>query len=91
MVYDVTKIRHWVALWVWKRLGSVTFSDIYFVFFETNVNLSIAGEAKNLVLRNHGSGGQRDVYCTISLDQEEIFRSATAEKTHECVTLRFKS
>ncbi|XP_050714629.1 GTPase-activating protein-like isoform X2 [Eriocheir sinensis] len=39
------------------------------------------GEAKNLVLRNHGSGGQRDVYCAISLDQEEIFRSATAEKT----------
>ncbi|KAK8400325.1 hypothetical protein O3P69_003195 [Scylla paramamosain] len=39
------------------------------------------GEAKNLILRNHGSGGQRDVYCCISLDQEEIFRSATAEKT----------
>ncbi|XP_045624845.1 ras GTPase-activating protein 3 [Procambarus clarkii] len=39
------------------------------------------GEAKNLVLRNHGNSGQRDVYCAISLDQEEIFRSATAEKT----------
>ncbi|XP_069955565.1 ras GTPase-activating protein 3 isoform X4 [Cherax quadricarinatus] len=39
------------------------------------------GEAKNLVLRNHGTSGQRDVYCSISLDQEEIFRSATAEKT----------
>ncbi|MPC27319.1 Ras GTPase-activating protein 3 [Portunus trituberculatus] len=41
------------------------------------------GEAKNLIQRNHGSGGQRDVYCRISLDQEQIFRSATAEKTHD--------
>ncbi|ROT82095.1 ras GTPase-activating protein 3 isoform X1 [Penaeus vannamei] len=41
------------------------------------------GEAKNLVLRNHGNAGPRDVYCTISLDQEEIFRSATAEKTQD--------
>ncbi|KAK7074041.1 Ras GTPase-activating protein 2, partial [Halocaridina rubra] len=38
------------------------------------------GEAKNLV-RSHGNAGPRDVYCTVSLDQEEIFRSAPAEKT----------
>ncbi|KAB7493726.1 hypothetical protein Anas_07395, partial [Armadillidium nasatum] len=41
------------------------------------------GEAKNLIPRNHGSVGQRDIYCVISLDKEEIFRSATIEKTLE--------
>lgn len=39
------------------------------------------GEAKNLQSRNHGSTLQRDVYCTVSLDQEEIFRTTTMEKT----------
>ncbi|KAI4464411.1 ras gtpase-activating protein [Holotrichia oblita] len=38
------------------------------------------GEAKNLQCRNHVSL-QRDVYCTLSLDQEEIFRTSTIEKT----------
>ncbi|XP_068236209.1 ras GTPase-activating protein 3 [Palaemon carinicauda] len=39
------------------------------------------GEAKNLYVRNHGNASPRDVYCTVSLDQEEIFRSAPVEKT----------
>ncbi|XP_067014375.2 ras GTPase-activating protein 3 isoform X2 [Anabrus simplex] len=39
------------------------------------------GEAKNLQCRSHGSVGQRDVYCTLSLDQEEIFRTTTIERT----------
>lgn len=72
-------------------LGSMPCPDVYSVFLETNMIMSLAGEAKNLVLRNHGSGGQRDVYCAISLDQEEIFRSATAEKTLEYVLLHSKT
>lgn len=39
------------------------------------------GEAKNLPPRSHASVGQRDTYCTLSLDQEEIFRTSTIEKT----------
>ncbi|XP_026276924.1 GTPase-activating protein [Frankliniella occidentalis] len=39
------------------------------------------GEAKNLPSRSHGSINQRDVYCALSLDQEEIFRTETIEKT----------
>lgn len=39
------------------------------------------GEAKNLQPRTHGSSQQRDIYCTLSLDQEEIFRTSTIEKT----------
>lgn len=41
------------------------------------------GEAKNLQARSHGSSinNYRDVYCTLSLDQEEIFRTSTIEKT----------
>ncbi|XP_029038285.1 GTPase-activating protein isoform X3 [Osmia bicornis bicornis] len=39
------------------------------------------GEVKNLQGRSHGSPGARDVYCTLSLDQEEIFRTATMERT----------
>ncbi|XP_046990174.1 GTPase-activating protein isoform X1 [Schistocerca americana] len=39
------------------------------------------GEAKNLQCRSHGSVGQRDVYCTLTLDQEEIFRTTTIERT----------
>ncbi|XP_022912697.1 GTPase-activating protein [Onthophagus taurus] len=38
------------------------------------------GAAKNLQCRSHTSV-QRDVYCTVSLDQEEIFRTSTIEKT----------
>ncbi|XP_046393284.1 GTPase-activating protein isoform X1 [Ischnura elegans] len=39
------------------------------------------GEAKNLPPRSHGSVGQREVYCTLSLDQEEIFRTTTSERS----------
>ncbi|XP_012228445.1 ras GTPase-activating protein 3 isoform X1 [Linepithema humile] len=39
------------------------------------------GEAKNLQSRSHGSPGIRDVYCALSLDQEEIFRTTTMERT----------
>ncbi|KAL1490589.1 hypothetical protein ABEB36_013257 [Hypothenemus hampei] len=39
------------------------------------------GEAKNLPSRSHGSFIPRDVYCTLSLDQEEIFRTTTAYQT----------
>ncbi|CAL1677363.1 unnamed protein product [Lasius platythorax] len=39
------------------------------------------GEAKNLQSRSHGSPSTRDVYCTLSLDQEEIFRTTTMERT----------
>nr|XP_050866902.1 ras GTPase-activating protein 3 isoform X3 [Vespula vulgaris] len=38
-------------------------------------------EAKNLQSRSHGSPGTRDVYCALSLDQEEIFRTTTMERT----------
>ncbi|XP_017080853.1 GTPase-activating protein isoform X2 [Drosophila eugracilis] len=44
------------------------------------------GEAKNLSSRNAANTscstqGTRDVYCTIALDQEEIFRTPTIERT----------
>ncbi|XP_011687807.1 PREDICTED: ras GTPase-activating protein 3 isoform X2 [Wasmannia auropunctata] len=39
------------------------------------------GEAKNLQSRSHGYPGTRDVYCTLSLDQEEIFKTTTMERT----------
>ncbi|XP_012251278.2 GTPase-activating protein isoform X5 [Athalia rosae] len=39
------------------------------------------GEVKNLPSRSHGSPDTRDVYCTLSLDQEEIFRTTTMERT----------
>ncbi|RZF38857.1 hypothetical protein LSTR_LSTR015632 [Laodelphax striatellus] len=39
------------------------------------------GEAKNLPSRHHGSVSERDVFCALSLDQEEIFRTSTIEKT----------
>ncbi|XP_055373374.1 GTPase-activating protein isoform X2 [Condylostylus longicornis] len=41
-------------------------------------------EAKNLSSRNNGTGGTagvRDVYCTVALDQEEICRTPTIERT----------
>lgn len=43
-----------------------------------------AGEAKNLQGRNNctnGSNATRDVYCTVALDQEEITRTPTIERT----------
>ncbi|XP_059619518.1 GTPase-activating protein [Phlebotomus argentipes] len=42
------------------------------------------GDAKDLVGRNggtNGSTGVRDVFCTIALDQEEICRTPTIERT----------
>lgn len=42
------------------------------------------GEAKNLQGRNNctnGSNAYRDVYCTVALDQEEITRTPTIERT----------
>ncbi|XP_047514528.1 GTPase-activating protein isoform X2 [Pieris napi] len=39
------------------------------------------GEAKNLPGRNNGAACARDIYCVLSLDQEEIFRTSTIERT----------
>ncbi|CAG9576019.1 unnamed protein product [Danaus chrysippus] len=39
------------------------------------------GEAKNLPARNNGAASHRDIYCVLSLDQEEIFRTSTMERT----------
>nr|AJE26302.1 Ras GTPase-activating protein [Microdera dzhungarica] len=39
------------------------------------------GEAKQLLPRSNLSSVVRDVYCTLSLDQEEIYRTKTVEKT----------
>ncbi|CAH0406079.1 unnamed protein product [Chilo suppressalis] len=39
------------------------------------------GEAKNLPRRSHGGTCDRDIYCVLSLDQEEIFRTSTMERT----------
>jgi len=39
-------------------------------------NLLFAGEAKKLPRRSHANEG-RDVFCTLSLDQEEIYRTST--------------
>ncbi|XP_068628547.1 GTPase-activating protein [Battus philenor] len=39
------------------------------------------GEAKNLPARNNGTACHRDIYCVLSLDQEEIFRTSTMERT----------
>ncbi|GLV39157.1 Ras GTPase activating protein 1 [Carabus blaptoides fortunei] len=52
----------------------------YKVRVEERLKIKI-GEAKNLQCRSHGSTNQPDVYCTLSLDQEEIFRTSTMEKT----------
>ena len=38
-------------------------------------------EVKNLQSRNNGPNGTRDVYCTVALDQEEISRTQTIERT----------
>ncbi|CAG2065309.1 unnamed protein product, partial [Timema podura] len=50
------------------------------VRIEERIKIKI-GEAKNLQCRSHGSVEQRDVYCALSLDQEEIFRTTTIERT----------
>nr|CAD7418113.1 unnamed protein product [Timema poppensis] len=47
----------------------------------TSLDALLSGEAKNLQCRSHGSVEQRDVYCALSLDQEEIFRTTTVERT----------
>ncbi|XP_054271114.1 GTPase-activating protein [Macrosteles quadrilineatus] len=39
------------------------------------------GEAKNLPGRNQNAANLRDIFCVLSLDQEEIFRTSTIEKT----------
>lgn len=49
--------------------------------FLLNKVFFLIGEAKNLQSRSHGSPGARDVYCALSLDQEEIFRTTTMERT----------
>ncbi|KPJ13730.1 hypothetical protein RR48_10914 [Papilio machaon] len=41
----------------------------------------LASEAKNLPARNNGAACHRDIYCVLSLDQEEIFRTSTMERT----------
>lgn len=54
--------------------------DSFEVRVEERLKIKI-GDAKNLPARSHGSMDSRDTYCTVSLDQEEIFRTMTAEKT----------
>lgn len=39
------------------------------------------GEAKNLPARNQSGPGHRDIFCALTLDQEEIYRTATVERT----------
>ncbi|KAI5714199.1 hypothetical protein M8J76_012741 [Diaphorina citri] len=39
------------------------------------------GEAKNLPSRTQGSSTPRDVYCTVTLDQEPIYKTCTIERT----------
>lgn len=60
--------------------------NFVFIYSFKNYNLSylfilFVGEVKNLLSRGHGSPGTRDVYCALSLDQEEIFRTTTMERT----------
>ncbi|XP_063224525.1 GTPase-activating protein isoform X2 [Bacillus rossius redtenbacheri] len=62
------------------RDGGNMAADKFKVRVEERLKIKI-GEAKNLHCRNHGSMGQRDVYCKLSLDQEEIFRTTTKERT----------
>lgn len=47
----------------------------------SNMFLFSPGEAKNLPGRNNGAACTRDIYCVLSLDQEEIFRTSTIERT----------
>ncbi|CAH1105681.1 unnamed protein product [Psylliodes chrysocephalus] len=55
-------------------------ADDFKVRLEERLKIKI-GEVKNLPARLHGSAIQRDVYCTLSLDQEEIFRTCTVHQT----------
>lgn len=43
------------------------------------ISFIVIGEAKNLLPRS--GNGLRDIYCTINLDREEIFRTSVADKT----------
>lgn len=60
------------------------FSNIFLqraLIYIISIHIFCPGEAKNLQSRSHGSPGIRDVYCALSLDQEEIFRTTTMERT----------
>ncbi|XP_046668933.1 GTPase-activating protein-like [Homalodisca vitripennis] len=52
----------------------------YNVRVEERLRIKI-GEAKNLPGRNHNAASVRDIFCVLSLDQEEIFRTSTIERT----------
>lgn len=66
-----------------KEINSYGFNmadDTRKVRVEERLKIKI-GEAKNLPGRNHGTACHRDIYCVLSLDQEEIFRTSTMERT----------
>lgn len=70
-------------LWlIFNTFFSSLFSSCVFLF--ACIFFSV-GQAKNLTSRTNSCGtvGIRDVYCTIALDQEEICRTPTIEKTLE--------
>lgn len=53
------------------------------LIFLSHFNLRYIAEAKKLLGRTNSCGtvGNRDVYCTVALDQEEICRTPTIERT----------
>lgn len=63
---------------LFKRPGILIFSSLT-LFSALPPLLSPPGDAKNLLGGQNGtngnSAGKRDVYCTIALDQEEIYRT----------------
>ncbi|XP_047031180.1 GTPase-activating protein isoform X1 [Helicoverpa zea] len=66
-----------------KEINSYGFNmadDMRKVRVEERLKIKI-GEAKNLPGRSHGAACHRDIYCVLSLDQEEIFRTSTMERT----------
>ncbi|XP_061709905.1 GTPase-activating protein isoform X1 [Cydia pomonella] len=66
-----------------KEINSNGFNmadDMRKVRVEERLKIKI-GEAKNLPARSHGAACHRDIYCVLSLDQEEIFRTSTMERT----------
>ncbi|XP_037300803.1 GTPase-activating protein [Manduca sexta] len=66
-----------------KEINSYGFNmadDTRKVRVEERLKIKI-GEAKNLPGRSHGTACHRDIYCVLSLDQEEIFRTSTMERT----------
>ncbi|CAH0600406.1 unnamed protein product [Chrysodeixis includens] len=66
-----------------KEINSYGFNmadDTRKVRVEERLKIKI-GEAKNLPGRSHGAACHRDIYCVLSLDQEEIFRTSTMERT----------